>query len=52
MTTEKKKYHDKTTAHKDVQHPHSKLKSQKELRKITDSKEFKEVSQNNLKEIE
>tara|TARA_R110002020_G_scaffold315979_1_gene531038 strand:- start:308 stop:700 length:393 start_codon:yes stop_codon:yes gene_type:complete len=43
MTTEKKKYHDKTTAHKDVQHPHSKLKTQKELRKITDSKEFKEA---------
>jgi hypothetical protein len=44
MATEKKKYHDKTTADKTVQHPHSTLKSQKELRKITDSKEFKEAS--------
>ena len=35
-------YNDKTTADKTVQHPHSKLKSQKELKKITDSKKFKE----------
>ena len=42
--TEKKIYHDKTTADKTVQHPHSTLKSQKELRKITDSKEFKEAN--------
>ena len=42
MTTKKEKYHDKTTADKTVQHPHSTLKSQKELKKITDSKEFKE----------
>ena len=32
---------DKTTAAKNVQHPHSKLKTQKEYKKITDSKKYK-----------
>ena len=41
MKDEWKEYHGKATADKTVQHPHSKLKSQKELKKITDSKEFK-----------
>jgi hypothetical protein len=34
-------YNDKTTAAKTAQHPHSKLKSQKELKAITDSEEYK-----------
>jgi hypothetical protein len=42
MKDEWKEYHGKATAAKSAQHPHSKVKSQKELKKITDSKEFKE----------
>ena len=38
-----KKYHDKTTADKNVQHPHSKLKTQKELKAITDSTPYKKA---------
>ena len=34
-------YNDRTTAAKNVRHPHSKLKTQKELKKITDSAEYK-----------
>ena len=34
-------YNDKTTAAKTAQHPHSKLKSQKELKAITDSEAYK-----------
>jgi len=34
---------DKTTAAKSAQHPHSKLKTQKEYKKITDSKEYKDA---------
>jgi hypothetical protein len=44
MKDEWKEYHGKGTADKTVQHPHSKLKSQKEYKKITDSKKFKEAS--------
>ena len=36
-------YHGKGTAAKTAQHPHSKLKTQKELKKITDSKEYKKA---------
>ena len=36
-------YNDRTTAAKNVRHPHSKLKTQKELKKITDSKKYKET---------
>jgi hypothetical protein len=40
-STKKKPYHDKTTAHKNVRHPHSRLKTQKEYKAITDSAEYK-----------
>ena len=41
--TAKKTYHDKTTAHKSVQHPHSRLKTQKEYKAITDSATYKKA---------
>ena len=40
-THKKKPYHDKTTLHKSQRHPHSRLKTQKEYKAITDSDEYK-----------
>ena len=41
MVKTKKTYHDKTTLHKSQRHPHSRLKTQKEYKAITDSDEYK-----------
>ena len=40
-STKKKTYHDKTTLAKSERHPHSRLKTQKEYKAITDSAEYK-----------
>ena len=41
--TTKKPYHDKTTLHKSQRHPHSRLKTQKEYKTITDSSAYKKA---------
>ena len=41
--TAKKTYHDKTTLHKSQRHPHSRLKTQKEYKAITDSATYKKA---------
>jgi len=42
-THKKKPYHDKTTLHKSQRHPHSRLKTQKEYKTITDSSAYKKA---------
>ena len=42
-STKKKPYHDKTTLHKSQRHPHSRLKTQKEYKAITDSPAYKKA---------
>ena len=42
-STKKKPYHDKTTLAKSERHPHSRLKTQKEYRAITDSAAYKKA---------
>ena len=42
-STKKKPYHDKTTLHKSQRHPHSRLKTQKEYKTITDSSAYKKA---------
>ena len=42
-STKKKPYHDKTTLAKSERHPHSRLKTQKEYKAITDSPAYKKA---------